>query len=128
MSDCEYNPADSAARLSRALAFLIPLVVGAYWPIYAANESLAIAMLRPAAVGASILLGLLWNKPPLSQAESRLACASAFMCMVLLAPALSATIASRALTDLLKLAVLCLIAWLVCRALRHQPTARAFGV
>jgi O-antigen ligase len=120
--------ADSAAALSRCLAFLIPLIVGVYWPIYAANESVAILILRPAVFGVSILLALLWNKPPVSWAESRLAGTLAAVCLILLAPALTATIVSRALTDWVKFVVLCLISLLVCRALRHEPTARAFGV
>ena len=37
------------ALFSRLLAFLIPLVVGAYWPIYSVSQGAAIALMAAAA-------------------------------------------------------------------------------
>jgi O-antigen ligase len=121
------RPENGAVWVSRSLAFLIPLILGIYWPLYAVNVDLAIVILRPAMIGTAFLLALLWTQAPLSWAEIRLAAVMSFMCAILLAPSLSATIVSRALTDWSKLIVMCLMGLLMCRALRDQGTARTFG-
>ena len=132
-----YNPAfvsaferrthPGASLLSYSLGFLIPLVVGVYWLIYAVDNDLAIAILRPAVLGAAIVLGLVWSRLALTWAEMCLAGILGMICLVLLIPSLTATIPARALTDCVKLALLCALSLLVCRALRHEATARAFG-
>jgi O-antigen ligase len=128
ISDFEYDSGqDSASLLSCTLAFLVPLILGCYWLLYAFSEDLAVPILRPAVLLSAFLLVLLWSKLPLTWAELRLGKIMLVMCVVLIAPSLTATIPSRALADCVKLSALCLIALLVCRALRHEGTARAFG-
>ncbi|HTA43052.1 MAG TPA: O-antigen ligase family protein [Bryobacteraceae bacterium] len=117
----------AAVLLSCTIAFLIPLLLGVYWFAYAFDTDLATRILRPAVIGSSLLLALIWTKPALTWAELRLGAIISVMCVVLLAPSLAATDPRRALEDCLKLAILCFIALLVCRALRDKTTAEAFG-
>lgn len=118
---------ESTSMLSCTLAFLVPLILGCYWLLYAFSEDLAVLILRPAVLLGACLLVLLWNQLPLTWAELRLGKIMLVMCVVLIAPSLTATIPSRALADCVKLSALCIVALLVCRALRHEETARAFG-
>lgn len=117
----------TATMLSCVLAFLIPLFLGFYWVVYAFDNDLASRVLRPAEIGAALLLALVWTRPALTWAELRLAGIMAVMCVILLAPSLAATGPSRALADWVKLAILCFISLLICRALRDHSTAEAFG-
>src|SRR5579871_4745008 len=94
----------AATLISCAMAFLIPLLLGLYWFAYAFDTDLATRILRPAIIGASLLLALIWTKPALTWAELRLAGILTIMCVVLVAPSLAATNPVRALTDCLKLA------------------------
>ncbi len=116
-----------AALLSRGLALLVPLLLGIYWFVYQSDTDLAIRALRPAMLSATLLAALIWTRPALTQAELTLGRILAAMCVVLLVPSLAATSSSRALADWLKMAFLCVIALLICRALRDPGTARAFG-
>lgn len=123
-----YAPSRSGALiLSCGLALVLPLLLGFYWFVYALDVDLAIRILRPAVLGAALLLALIWTGPALTEAELSLGRILAVMCAVLLIPSLAATSVSRALEDWIKLAVLCMVALLVCRALRDPSTARAFG-
>ena len=123
----EYQPRSGANMLSVALALTVPVLIGVYWLIYAFNTDLAIRILRPAVIAATVLLALVWTKPRITWAELRLGQIMAVMCTVLLAPSLAATDPPRALADCLKLAILCVVALLLCRALRDKSTAEALG-
>lgn len=123
-----YTPARSGAQiLSCGLGLIVPLLLGVYWFIYAADVDLAIRILRPAVLGAALLVALVWTKPVLTQAELKLGRIMAAMCVILLVPTLAATNPTRALADWLKMVILCFVAVLLCRALRDEATARAFG-
>lgn len=122
-----YESSAGTLLLSRGLAFLFPLLLGMYWLIYAFDVDLAIRLMRPAAIATALLLALIWNKPALSWGELRLGMIMAVMCAILLAPSLAATDPARALADWVKLAILCVIGLLLCRALRDTATALAFG-
>lgn len=102
-------------------------MLGLYWFVYAFDKDLATRIMRPAVFGAAILLALVWTKPALSWAELKLGGILAVVCVVLLAPSLAATSPRRALLDCVKLGILCVIALLLCRALRNKATAEAFG-
>lgn len=116
-----------AIILSCGLALLVPLFLGFYWFIYAVDVDLAIRLLRPAVLAASLLLALIWTGPALTEAELSLGRILAVMCTVLLVPSLAATSPFRALEDWVKMAFLCVVSLLLCRALRDASTARAFG-
>jgi len=106
---------------------VIPLLLGMYWFLYSMNIDLAIRILRPAIISASLLLALIWTKPSLTWAELRLGRTLGVMCVVLIAPSLAATQPSRALADWFKLVILCGVALLLSRALRDSSTAEVFG-
>jgi O-antigen ligase len=116
-----------ATLLSCGLAILVPLLLGVYWFIYSVDTDLAIRVLRPAIIAASLLLALIWTRPSLTWAELRLGRVMGMMCIVLIAPSLASTQPSRALADWLKMAILCGVALLLCRGLRDSATAEAFG-
>jgi O-antigen ligase len=109
------------------LAFVIPQILGVYWIIYAVSQDLAIAILRPGILAAALLLALFWAKRVLTWAELKFATILGLFCVMLLVPSLSATNPTRALENCIKLAILCLIALFMSRALRHESTARALG-
>jgi O-antigen ligase len=113
---------------SSALAFLIPLIIGAYWPIYSLAPDLAIAFFRPMVMGVTILLALFSWDAPLTEAETRVAGLFALLGSALLIASITATDPVRALTDWLKLMLLCGMCLLLCRALRNPSTARALGI
>jgi len=123
------NPsAWSASLLSQGIGFLIPLIIGVYWPTFSVNQGLAASILRPGVLGFSLLLAIMWSGVRITWAETHLLRILAAVCVVVLIPTLTATIVSRALSDWTKLVALSLIALLLCRGLRHPPTARAFGL
>jgi O-antigen ligase len=117
----------SASLLSRAVGFLIPLIIGAYWPIFSVSQGLAASILRPGVLGLSVLLAIMWSGVRVTWAETHLLKILILVCVVVLIPTLTATIVSRAMTDWIKLVALSLIALLLSRGLRHPATARAFG-
>ena len=113
--------------LSRGLALIVPLLLGVYWFMYAEDTDLAIRVLRPAVFAAALLVALIWTKPALTQAELKLGRILVAMSVIQLVPTLAATSPTRALADWLKMVILCIVAVLLCRALRDEATARAFG-
>lgn len=121
------KPTLAGNLLSSTLALSIPLILGAYWILYAAKPDAAVLILRPAVLGASVLLALLWYRAPATLAERRLAGLLSIFCGALIIPSLAATDPVRALADWLKLALLCLVCLLLCRALRNESNARIFG-
>lgn len=123
-----YTPSQSgAAILSSGLALIVPLMLGAYWFMYAEDTDLAIRILRPAVFGAVLLVALIWTRPALTQSELAMGRIIAVMCVALLAPSLAATSPLRALEDWVKLVILCVVALLLSRALRDDATARSLG-
>jgi O-antigen ligase len=114
--------------LSQWLAFLLPLYLGLYWPFYLYYQSVAIVLFRPAVLGTCVALYVFsWYRVPLTHAEKRLAAMLAILCVALLAPSVAAVDPARALEQWLKLFILCVISFFICRALRHERTARVFG-
>src|SRR6202140_1433037 len=113
---------------SRALAFLIPLIIAAYWPLYSLAPELAIALFRPAVIGVTLLLALFSYRAPLTSAEAKVAGFFAILARAFLVPSMAATDPGRAFTDWVKLVILCGMSLLLCRALRDSSTAKAFGV
>lgn len=123
----EYRSASGAALLSCGLALVVPLILGVYWLIYAFDVDMAVRILRPTVIGAGFLLLVIWIKPSLTWAEWRLGGILAIMCVALLAPSFAATNPERAMEDWIKLGILCIVALLLCRALRDNATAESFG-
>jgi O-antigen ligase len=115
------------ALFSGFLAFLIPVIAGAYWPIYSVSPEGASLLLRPIIVGISLLLALLWFNAPLSSAEVHAACVLCAVAAGLLIPSVAATDPARSLAVWLKLVILCTVALLLSRGLRHEGTAKFLG-
>ena len=110
------------------LAFLIPLIVGLYWPLYSASPDAAGLLLRPSILAASLLLALLWFNAPSSSAEVQAAGVLGLLLAGLLIPSLTAVDPARSLAVWAKLLLLCVISLLLSRGLRHDLTAKVFGV
>jgi O-antigen ligase len=113
---------------SRSLAFLIPLIIAFYWPLYSLAPELAIALFRPAVIGLTMLLALFSYRARLTSAEAKLAGLFAILVLALLVPTMTATDPARAFMDWVKLVILCGMSLLLCRALRDPSTAKAFGL
>jgi O-antigen ligase len=113
---------------SCALASAIPLIIGAYWPIYAVSPDLAAAVFRPAVIGVTMLLALLSYRAPLTLAEAKVAGLIAILAIALLVPSIAATDPARAFMNWVKLMMVCGMSLLLCRALRDRSTAKALGV
>ncbi len=115
------------ALFSGLLAFLAPVIAGAYWPIYSVSPEGASLLLRPLIVGISFLLALLWFNAPLSSAEVQAACVLCAVSAGLLIPSVAATDPARSLAVWVKLMILCSVALLLSRGLRHEGTAKFLG-
>jgi O-antigen ligase len=120
------NP--TLSLVSQGLAFAIPVIIAAYWPIYAVSPGFAVAIFRPAVIGATMLLALLWYRSPLTLAEAKVASLIAMLAIAFLLPSIAATDPGRAFTDWAKLMILCVMSLLLCRALRDSSTAKALGL
>lgn len=118
----------STTLLSCALVCMIPAVLAVYWPLFSVSEGPAVAFLRPPIFLTSLLLAMMWYRARITAAELHLACILGLLIAALLVPSLASTDPKRALGDWVKLLILCSIALLLSRALRHQPTAKCFGV
>jgi O-antigen ligase len=106
----------------------IALILGIYWPLYAASPDIAVAILRPAIMGGCFILMLVWSNLPVSRAEMTMSVLMAVQCVLLLVPTLAATDPVRAFEDWAKLVILCILAVIVARALRNDDTANWFAV
>jgi len=114
--------------MSWLLAGSIPLIVGLFWPIYSLNPDSSSYILRPPVFAAAMLLALLWSHALITAAEVRMSAYMVTMCVTLLIPSMASTNPSRALTDLVKLTMLCIVALAVSRALRDPVTAKVFAL
>ena len=115
--------------IAQAMAFVIPASLGAYWFIYASQPTLAALLFRPAILAACMGLSLLlWYRVPITSAEKELAGVFGCLCVVLLVCSLTSVDPGRALHEWLKLPIICGVSLVLCRALRHPPTARVFGI
>jgi O-antigen ligase len=110
------------------LVSLIPASLIVYRLIYASDSSLAVLICRPVIVAVCVLLFfLLWYGAEVTDAERRLVDALAVLCGAVLVTSLVATDVSRALQEWLKLVIMCAISIMLCRPLRHGPSAKVFG-
>jgi len=114
---------------SRALAFIIPLLLALHWPVIALDTKavLMLAALRVALLIASLLLLLLWAGTGISRSELKWACALAGFALVYLVSSLCGTNVGRGLQDWGRVTSAMFVGFGAARALRHGPTARAFG-
>src|SRR5689334_5066503 len=83
--------------------------------------------LRVALLVASLLLLLLWTGTGISRSERKWACALAGFALVYLISALCGTNVARGVQDWGRVATAMFVGFGAARALRHEPTARAFG-
>ncbi len=115
---------------SRVLGFSIPLLLALHWPVIAChvNAVVMLAALRAGLLGASLLLLLLWAGTGISRSELRWASALAAFLLVYLVSALCGTNIGRGLQDWARVATAMFAGFGVARALRHGPTAKAFGI
>src|SRR4051812_724096 len=124
-----FHPKGVAPFLSRALGFLIPLLLALHWPVIACHvsEVLMLTALRVALLGSALVLALLWTGTGLSRSEVKWACALGGFLLVYLVSALCGTEVSRGLQDWARVATAMFVGFGATRALRHEPTAKAFG-
>jgi O-antigen ligase len=114
--------------ISPLLAFLIPVLLGIYWPLYLLEPIQITMALRVGIVLLAGLLLILWRSAPLTYAELRFGGLLTGFCILLLIPTLTATDISRAFTDWTKLLIICAFGISLARCLRDQRTATAFGL
>ncbi|MFL6415991.1 MAG: O-antigen ligase family protein [Bryobacteraceae bacterium] len=116
--------------LSRALGFTIPLLLALHWPVIAChvNAVLMLTALRVALLGASLVLLLIWTGTGTSHSELKWAFVFSGFLVVYLASALCGTHIGRGLQDWIRVATAMFVGFGSARALRHPPTAKAFGV
>src|SRR4051794_13749100 len=116
--------------LSRALGFTIPLLLALHWPVIAChvNAVLMLTALRVVLIGVSLLLLLIWTGTGTSHSELKWVFVFAGSLVVYLASALCGTHLGRGLQDWIRVATAMFVGFGSARALRHPPTAKAFGV
>jgi O-antigen ligase len=113
--------------LSMAAAAAIPLALGVYWPIYPINPEPITMALRVIITGAVAAMVIAWFNAPVTRAEGRFGGLFAVLLILLIVPSLTATDPIRALHDLAKLVLICVIGFGMARALRDVRTAQVFG-
>ena len=113
--------------LSQFLVCVIPLCLAMYWFVFPLNQDLANLCFRPTIVATCVIMSLLWWHLPVTQAEKDLAGIAALLCTVLLALSLTSIDPGRAFPEWLKLLIICATSLLLCRGLRHVPTATMLG-
>lgn len=116
------------ATFSQLLAVVIPACLALYWPVYDTRPSLASAVFRPAILLVCLAFALLWYAEPVTRAEKQLTVMLALLCFVLLLPSLTAIDPGRSLQGWVKQVLICVVCVVSCRALRHPPTAKIFGI
>jgi O-antigen ligase len=119
---------DIGSWLSATAATAIPLSLGLYWPLYLAGGAEATSMvIRILIIGTVGALVLVWFDAPSMRAEIHLSAMLGVFLILLIVPSLTATDPARAFRNLVKLALMCLIALGLVRALRDYRTSRNFG-
>ncbi len=111
-----------------ALGISIPAVIAIYWPLYWHHPDRTAETLRPAILGLGILMVVFCGRRRLSTSETRLAGFFGLYCALWLGSSLGSVQVDRAMTDWLKLFVLCCIAVLLSRPLRSPAIRRPFGL
>jgi O-antigen ligase len=119
------NP--TLSLVSRSLAFSIPAFLGIYWPLYILAPSVVPMALRCSILASALALLVLWYRSSLTHVESKFLFLFGMLFLALVIPSLTATDVSRAFTDVVKLAVVCVIGLALARSLRDVRTAKAFG-
>jgi len=122
-----FSAKTKSALLSQVLAFLIPVWIGLYWVFYVVAPDMTALIFRPGILAPCLGLVFLWYRSPVTLAEMRLTAIFALLSASLLASSLAADNPVRALQEWAKLLVICITSMIICRALRHAPTAKAFG-
>ncbi len=87
-----------------------------------------LTLLRIALLGSSLLLLLLWTGTGITRSELKWACALGGFLLVYLVSALCGTEIGRGLQDWVRVATAMFVGFGTVRALRHPPTAKAFGL
>jgi O-antigen ligase len=120
----------NASLISRALAFLLPLVLAAYWPLFGAGHAVhaGVIILRLIVLAGVALLSLLWIGGKITPAEFRWAVILAFWLCVLFIQSVLGEDLTRGIHNWLRVLPVYCIAILLARPLRHEPTRKAFGV
>jgi O-antigen ligase len=87
-----------------------------------------LTLLRIALLGSSSLLLLLWAGTGITRSELKWACALCGFLLVYLVSALTGAEIGRGLQDWVRVATAMFVGFGTARALRHRPTAKAFGL
>ncbi len=118
----------SSIVFAQVLAFLMPVSLGMYWVVWVVDRPVAILLFRPLMVATSAGLALLLAlQVPTTHAEKTLALTLGLLCAVLLVPSIAASDPVRAMLEWVKLFIICAFSLMLCRVLRHPPTAKTFG-
>jgi O-antigen ligase len=120
----------NASLISRAIAFLLPLVLAAYWPLFGAGHAVhaGVIVIRLTVLGGVAILALLWISGTITPMELRWTFILAVWLCVLLVPSLLGEHVSRGIHNWVRVLPVYCVAVLLARPLRHKPTRQAFGV
>lgn len=113
--------------LSLGLVSLIPITLVLYRIIFASQPDLAASVCRPAILLICFALSIFWYGSDLSNVEHKLIRILAVLCGALLITSLLATNPERAMQEWIKLALMCVIAIVLCRPLMHKLNAKVLG-
>jgi len=117
----------TGSQLSAFLYFLIPVILGIYWPIYSVATDFASVMLRPAMLGCAFVIFLIWFRTPMTRIESKLLFTLALEITVLLVPSLLATDIMRAFGEWVKLILISIFCVALAKGFRDERSSRWFG-
>lgn len=118
---------NSATLIVKLLAMAIPVILGLYWPLFAiAHDSVGL-LLRPAMLACAALMCICLFGHALTRAEMQMTRVFALMWLVLLLTSLAADNVALAFLGSFKLFLIQLFCLMLCRALRHEPSALVLG-
>lgn len=118
----------SAALLSTLLAFTLPVLLAAYWPLTGLHITWVGSALRGALAAIAGLFAMLWWKAPATQSERKWSGLLTAYLTLLAVNALPAEQMGRSLQNALRILFLLVFCLILARAFRHLPTRRAFGL
>jgi O-antigen ligase len=121
------RPSNSSGFFSIGLGFTLVAVISFYWCLYWVKQDLAILLFRPTVSALTFLFVILWYQRPSTMAERKLAAILATLCAILLVPSMVASDPARAITDWVKVTLLCALCLVWSRALRDEGTGNAVG-
>ena len=116
-----------ANLIMRFLAMAIPFAIAIYWPAFVVLPDAVGPVMRPAMLGAAVVMGLCMFGEPLTAIELQMMKVFGIMWLIFVLTSAVAEEPMDAFVGLLKLILIQIFSLLMARALRYEPAAEVLG-